>query len=149
MSDVPPNFGAPPPFTPPTGSPGDANDRQLAMITWILSIVTGFLGPLIIYLVSKDKPFVRRHAATALTGSLILFVLYLALYLPALPMFMSGKSAPGMSFGVIFFGGMMCLFVVVGLSWLVTEIKGAIAANNGQEFDPNIVTPIRNAIFKP
>jgi uncharacterized Tic20 family protein len=37
-----------------------------AQLTHILGLFTGFLGPLIIYLVMKEEPFVEQHAKEAL-----------------------------------------------------------------------------------
>jgi len=48
----------------PRSSGSDQN--QLAMIAHILGIVVGFIGPLIIYLTAKDKPFAYEQSKEAL-----------------------------------------------------------------------------------
>ena len=46
-------------------APSDA--RSMAMLSHLLGIFTGFLGPLVIYLMNGRKdPFVRHHASEAL-----------------------------------------------------------------------------------
>ncbi len=43
-----------------------ADSRQNAALSHVLGIVTGFIAPLILFLVKKDDPFVRDHAREAL-----------------------------------------------------------------------------------
>jgi hypothetical protein len=46
--------------------------RTMAMLAHLLALFTGFLGPLILYLVKKDDdPFIRFHALQALYFELI------------------------------------------------------------------------------
>jgi uncharacterized Tic20 family protein len=53
------------------GHPGE-QARQTAMVVHLLALLTGFLGPLIIYLVKKDEDeFVRFHALQALYFELV------------------------------------------------------------------------------
>lgn len=77
-----------------SGSGGASGDRTPAVLAHALALVAGFIAPLIVYLVYKDKDaFVRHHAAEALNfqitviigvvGSIILtFVLIGILLLP-------------------------------------------------------------------
>ena len=61
-SDVPPTA---PYSVDPTGITQD--DRTMAMLANLLAIVTGFLGPLIIYLIKKDQSkFVAYHSFQAM-----------------------------------------------------------------------------------
>jgi uncharacterized Tic20 family protein len=64
-----------PPITPPYASnPADAlptamskDDKSMAMLAHLLGLFTGFLGPLIIWLVKKDQsPFVDDQGKEAL-----------------------------------------------------------------------------------
>ncbi|MEM9204363.1 MAG: DUF4870 domain-containing protein [Actinomycetota bacterium] len=84
MSDMPP---APPGWYPVDGvqrywdgtawtdhiapaavAPGEnSDDKTLALLAHILTLVVGFLAPLVIFLMKKDEsPYVRHHAAEAL-----------------------------------------------------------------------------------
>jgi uncharacterized Tic20 family protein len=102
-------WGAP---ATPTGG-GDSG--SMAMLAHLLGIVTGFIGPLIIYLTSaKTDPFVRHHAAEALNFHITLAIAYVACF--ALMCVIIG-----------FF-----LFPVLIIGSLIFEIQGAIAANRGE-----------------
>ncbi|MGI4790577.1 MAG: DUF4870 domain-containing protein [Janthinobacterium lividum] len=64
MSIPPPNSS----YLPPTGDPFSISqdDRTMAMLAYLLGIVTGFVGPLIIWLIKKDQSkFVAYHALQA------------------------------------------------------------------------------------
>ena len=50
------------------------NLRTMGILTHILVLFTGFIGPLIIFLITKDKP-VKEHAKNALNWS-ISFAIY-------------------------------------------------------------------------
>src|SRR5215213_6480869 len=83
----------PPPATPPvgyagpmasTGYPGpytgpepDKDSKTMAMLAHLLTIFTGFLGPLIIWLMKKDQsPFVDDQGKEALNFQLTLLIGY-------------------------------------------------------------------------
>ena len=60
-----------PPGTGPYGAPGvgplSQDEKTMAMLIHLSGIFTGFVGPLIIWLIKKDEsPFVDRHGKTAL-----------------------------------------------------------------------------------
>ncbi|PRX04053.1 UNVERIFIED_ORG: hypothetical protein CLV66_10816 [Actinomadura viridilutea] len=65
-----PRFGYGPPGVPqyPSQSgPVRPDDTTWAMMSYVLTLLVGFPGPLILYLVKKkESPFVRYHAAQAL-----------------------------------------------------------------------------------
>lgn len=109
-SPVPTGYGAPQPAA------GSATDpRTMAMLAHLLGIVTGFLGPLIIYLVNGDKdPFVRHHAAEALNFQITLVIAYLV------------------SFVLMFLLIGFLLLPVVWIGSLVLMIMGAVNANKGE-----------------
>lgn len=55
-------------------------DRTMAMLAHVLAIFSGFIGPLIIYLVKKDDSrYVAFHALQALYFSLVVLVAVIAL----------------------------------------------------------------------
>ncbi|MCZ7628580.1 MAG: DUF4870 domain-containing protein [Microthrixaceae bacterium] len=60
-----------------TGS-GGTDEKTMAMLAQLLGIFTGFLGPLVIYLVAKDdQPFVKHHAAESLNFQLTVLIGYI------------------------------------------------------------------------
>lgn len=114
---TPPGYGGGPPAYGPGGYPPAVvgNDRSTAVLAHVLGIFFPLLGPLIIYLVSKDHdPFARHHAAEALNFSITMCLGYVI--------------------------GVILILVVVGLLvlpvvWigsLVLHVMAAVAANNGE-----------------
>ncbi|HEV2177218.1 MAG TPA: DUF4870 domain-containing protein [Terriglobia bacterium] len=49
------------------------DERTLAMLAHILQVVSGFVGPLIIFLVKRESRFVAFHAAQALIWQVVYF----------------------------------------------------------------------------
>jgi uncharacterized Tic20 family protein len=89
--------------------------KTLAMLAQLLGIFTGFLGPLIIYLVSGDKDrFVKHHSAEALNFHLTVLIAYLVSFVLMLVLI-----------------GFLLFFVVWVLA-LVFSIQATIAANRGE-----------------
>jgi uncharacterized Tic20 family protein len=61
---------------------GNSEDRTLAMITHLSAIIFGFIVPLIIWLINKDKPekeFLTDQSKEALNFTISLFIVYVAL----------------------------------------------------------------------
>ncbi|MCC6680799.1 MAG: DUF4870 domain-containing protein [Phycisphaeraceae bacterium] len=80
MSDE--NMTPPPaPESSPAGDvPKDA--RTMAMLCHLLAIFTGFLGPLIIWLIKKDEmPFVNDQGKEALNFQITMFLAYIVSWL--------------------------------------------------------------------
>jgi uncharacterized Tic20 family protein len=89
--------------------------KTLAMLAQLLGIFTGFLGPLIIYLVSGDKDrFVKHHSAEALNFHLTVLIAYMVSIVLML----------------VLIG--FLLFFVVWILALVFSIQATIAANRGE-----------------
>lgn len=64
---------------PPPVSPAPQEDRTLALITHLSGIVLGFIVPLIIWLVNKDKAdkgFLNDQAKEALNFQITLLIIY-------------------------------------------------------------------------
>jgi uncharacterized Tic20 family protein len=90
---------------------------NMALLCHILAIFTGFLGPLIIWLIKKDEaPFVDRHGKEALNFQLTVLIAWVA----------SGVLA----FACIGF----VLLPVVGIVDLIFCILAAIKASRGEEY---------------
>lgn len=54
-----------------------SEEKTMAVLSHILSIVAGFLAPLIIYLVKKDSPYVQSHAKESLNFQLTMLIAYI------------------------------------------------------------------------
>jgi uncharacterized protein len=100
----------------PVGAYGvSQNSRQLAMFAHLSAILTGFLGPLIFYLVKKDEdPFVGDQSREALNFNLtVLIAVFVCIVL---------------SFLVI---GLFILPIVL-IGALVFQIIAGVQANQGE-----------------
>ncbi|MEY9213332.1 DUF4870 domain-containing protein [Thermobifida halotolerans] len=133
-----PGYGAPP---PPPGYPqqpgygqqpgypqqpghgqqpgyGGSDDNMFSMLTHLLGIITGFLGPLIMYLVKKDtsSPYLRHHLLEALNFQIMIAIAQVAAWILSV-----------ITFGLLFFVPM-----VVWIFSLVFCILAGMAANRGE-----------------
>ena len=89
----------------------------MAMLAHLLGILTGFLGPLILYLVKKDEsPYVRDQAAQALNFQILTFFAYTV------------------SFVLVFVGIGLLLLPLVWVGSLIFHIIAAMAANRGENY---------------
>ena len=89
--------------------------KSMAVLAEVLGIVTGWLGPLVIYLVNGEKdPFVRHHSAEALNFHLTVLIGYLV------------------SFVLVFVLVGLLLIPVLFVLSLVFGIQAAMAANRGE-----------------
>ncbi len=114
---------------PPAGPTIARDDTRTwavaAHLSALLSLFVGFpfVGPLVVYLVKRDDPFVRRHAAEALNFNLSVF-LYLVV----------GGIA---TFVLIFFVVglfLLPLFLVGAILWLVFICLAAVKAGEGRDY---------------
>jgi uncharacterized Tic20 family protein len=65
--------------TEPVVSPS-SDDKTMALLSHILTIVAGFIAPLIIYLIKKDQSaFVAQHAKESLNFQITCFIIVIAL----------------------------------------------------------------------
>ena len=98
-------------------APVSKDATNMAMLCHILAIFTGFLGPLIIWLIKKDEaPFVDRHGKEALNFQLTVLIAFVAS-------------------GVLSF---LCIgFLLMPVVWIVDLIFCIIAAvktSRGEEY---------------
>ncbi|WP_067482236.1 DUF4870 domain-containing protein [Actinomadura hibisca] len=137
--EPPPGYGPPPgqPYDPswgygPPGGPygpqrgGSSDDTTMALISYLLMCVTGFIGPLVIYLIKRNEsPFVRYHAAQALNYQISLLLRALALAAVCVPAaLLADQPALFIPLGVVY------LEAVFG-PW-VFGVIGAVKAGKGQ-----------------
>lgn len=110
--------------TPPSGGPGlslshrsqNSEDNGTATLAHVLAIFFPILGPLVIYLVGRDRAFVRYHGAEALNFSLTLMVGFIA------------------SFVLMFVLVGFLTFFVVAIGGLVLHIVAAVHASRGEYY---------------
>lgn len=106
------------------------DEKSQALICWLLTIFVGFIGPVIFFVISSDKPYVKRQAALALTLAIVVFA---ASFVSALLM-------------LVLIG--FLLLPAVAIYSLVVCIQGAIAANKGEDFRPAFIDGLCMSIFK-
>ena len=91
------------------------NSQQLAMFAHLSAILTGFIGPLIFYLVKKDEdPFVADQSREALNFNLTVLIAWVAVFVLSL-----------LIIGVF-------LIPILWIGALVFQIIAGIAANRGE-----------------
>lgn len=114
------------------------DERTFALLVYVLGVFSGFLAPLVLFLVKRDSKFVSFHALQCLAWHIIYFVLifggmmifFIAMIfnLGTLP---AGHNGPPAAFFGIF--AFVWLFAMGG--WLVNLILGiiyGIKANKGE-----------------
>lgn len=125
VAPTPPSVAA----TGPSINGITSDDRTMAMLAHLLGIFTGFLGPLIIWLVKKDQSaFVNDHGKEVInfhiTLLLTVFVIFPALLLVAfIPVF-------GCLTFLLFYPGVFAICI----GSLIFHIMGAIKANEGAPY---------------
>jgi len=114
----------------PPASPNNARDDSrswalAAHLSALLSLVVGFpfVGPLVVYLVKKDDPFVRRHAAEALNFNISVMIYAIVL----------GIATFVLIFFIIGFA-LIPVLILLALTWLILVCLDAAKAGQGQEY---------------
>ena len=65
----------------PTGVPPSGDEKNIALLAHIITIISTFIGPLIIYLLKKDESeFVKAHAAESLNFQITMALLTVLLF---------------------------------------------------------------------
>ena len=106
----------------PAGPVGD--DKTLAILAHVLTLIAGFLAPLIIYLVKKDdSPYVRHHAAQALNFQLSIIIYAIVSFILILVLI-----------GIL-------LLLALGVGAFVLTIVAAIKASNGEWYRYPLAIP--------
>ncbi|HUJ61911.1 MAG TPA: DUF4870 domain-containing protein [Kofleriaceae bacterium] len=98
---------------------------MIAHVTALLGVVVGgagWIGPLVIYLLKKDVPFVRQHAAAALNFNLTVLGIELLAVVAAIGLMFAESEV------ILLILVMLAIFV----AWLALTIRAAIRANDGK-----------------
>lgn len=144
MSDIDPNLPPPPADTPPPApappnppvpappSGGGTDENQWIMLTHLSPLVTGFLGPLVVWLMKKDQaPRIANQAKETLNFVITVYLAVLAIVVgTGILIFLFQKIG--------FLAGLVGLvatlaYIGVGIGALIFLIKAAIAANKGRD----------------
>lgn len=122
-------YGGPPQGYARPLSPQDERTWGLvAHLSWLAAslVVLPFLGPLVVFLVLKDRSrFVREHAAEALNMNISLIAYEVALFLV-----ITVLTIVTFGIGAFLYGAM----AVPGVVFLVFSILGAVAASQGRAY---------------
>lgn len=101
-------------------------ERTQGMLVWVLSIFAPVVAPLVFLVISTKGSFTYRHAAQSITVS----VLY------PIVIFLCACTGIG-----------IVLSFLLGFLWLVLQVFGALAANEGRDIDPPVTSGIARAVF--
>ncbi len=139
QSNVPPPLV--PPVVPPPHVPGSPaatvlayhanyaptqDERTMAMLIWLLGLLSGWIGPLIIWLVKREQSkFIDLHGKQSLILHIVAFVLILPMFVLLFIPFVNCLVIP------------LVLLLVLGL--YVAQIVLAIKANAGEWYQLPVV----------
>ena len=99
------------------GAPPSTDDRNMAVLTYILCLFTGFIGPLIIWLMKKDQSaFVNNQGKEVLNWCITLVLGNIACLILT----------------VIWIG--LLLWPLLGLAHVIFNIRGAMSARKGSAY---------------
>jgi uncharacterized Tic20 family protein len=112
--------GPPPPGGYATGPlMNDSDQRMWATLGHISGLLFGFLGPLVVFLVMKERGhFIRNQSLEALNFQITVTIAVVA----------------GIILGVVTLGIGFIVLPVIGVGAFVLMIMAAIAANRGEEY---------------
>jgi len=101
-----------------------SDDRTMGMLCHLLAIFTGFIGPLVLWLVKKDSsPYVAYHGREALNFQIsLMIIMFTAVAVTMVLMFLV--------VGFLLFP----LIALLPIAALVLEIMAAVAANKGEYY---------------
>lgn len=106
-----------------------SDDRTLGVVLQVLGIVTGFLGPLVLWLVKKDdSPFLDQSGRRCLNFQLSLLIYGAACVLLLFTLIL----AP-----IAFLG-----FIAIGVVHLVFGIIACVKASNGEVYTYPLALPL-------
>ena len=115
----------PPIHLPQNIAPPDGEETQMGMLIHLLAIFTGWIAPLIFWLVKKDtSPFIDHHGKEALNFQITLFLLSMGLMAVSVVV-----ALITMGIGMLI---LMPLFIAISILALVWEIQACTAASRGE-----------------
>jgi uncharacterized membrane protein len=130
--------GGPVPFSGPPDPSVPQEQKTHALLSWLLMFVISFISPLIFFFMAADKPFLKHHAATALTLVIVNIGISIALFILAFILALAGPLALLM----------LPIWGIYALAMLALIIMGAIAGNAGSRFEPPLIGNLAKSWFK-
>jgi uncharacterized protein len=128
MSTPPPTPPQEPPGPPPSQPGGPtSDDRNWAVIAHLSALITiigipSLVGPLVVWLVKRDQPFVNEHGREALNFNITILIYVVVLIV---------ITIVTLGIGVIL---TIPAGIVLFILWLIFLIQGAMAASRGQSY---------------
>ncbi|NLQ21237.1 DUF4870 domain-containing protein, partial [Streptococcus pneumoniae] len=58
-----------------------SEEKTLALLSHVLSLIAGFIAPLVVYLIKKESPYVQAHAKESLNFQLTLLIAYIVCFI--------------------------------------------------------------------
>src|SRR5215475_4713378 len=116
------------------------DERSMAMASHLLSAFTGFIGPLVIYILKRDSLFVRFHALQGLIWHAFYFVISMIfgvlwfVFIFSTIFASAGAGRHGGPPPPLFFVFMPVLWLGIMFLWVVNVIvgvMGALKSNDG------------------
>lgn len=126
---------AQPQYAPPAPQPLSPSDERLyGMLAYLVAIIAGFVAPLVVFLIFKDRSdFVRRVSREALNLQITAAIVSIALMVIWLVGgFTLGVLIPPL--GILLFVVGIIAAIAYGIAVLVFNIIGAMRANSGQVY---------------
>lgn len=137
---------------PGAAAGGPQQERTQALLMWVLYLVLGgWIVALVFYLISKDKPFVRHHAAEALNLTVLLLIpqiLGFALLVPGYIDLITTDPGDDLTVPGTFWVGLGVLLLVSILNYAF-GIAAAVKAHRGRWWRMPIgIHPVRGVLRK-
>lgn len=123
-----------------TEAPPSSDDKTAAILAHCLTLLVGFIGPLIIYVTKTDSKFARKHAAEALNFQISFFlyvmVLMVGFFIAFIPVASDWAHLDPQSRdlppGIGWILGLSGALVIGGLLSFIFTLIATIKASNGQ-----------------
>lgn len=127
-----PGQGSYPPPPPAPLTPED--ERTWSMLSYLLAIIAGFLAPLVIYFIFRDRSeVVKRNSREALNLQITAIIVVVALIL----VMIFGGISLGFAFpplGILIWIGCFVLLFAYSIFVIVIEVIAALRVNNGEDY---------------
>lgn len=103
------------------GKLGEADEKLMGMLAHLLAIVSGFVGPLIIWLIKKDEsPFVNDQGKEALNFQITVTIGYVVMLVLSFVPFVGCFTS--------------ILMLLIGVASIIFSILGGLEANKGKAY---------------
>jgi uncharacterized Tic20 family protein len=105
----------------------------MAMLAELLQLFSWFIGPLIIFLVKRDSPFVRFHALQAMLWQVVMAMFYVIFFVVVIAMAVAMPKSGGAAAAVpvLFMISFYALAGIFSIANFVVAIYFAVKANSG------------------